>query len=470
LSEQIQAGTNSSASITAGGFNNLNQLTNLSGAGGPMLFAGSLNKFATVSVNSNAAFVSPHTTNFTGYANVTVGTNVVQITATDSYANSATTNYQIVVTNNGVAETLTYDLNGNEVSATTCCSTNTYEWDAADRLTAINSGANRSEFSYDGLGRRVQIVEKVGGSVVIATKFLWCGLELCEARDSTGSSVVKRFFGQGEQISGTNYWFTRDHLGSVRELTDASSSIRARYDYDPYGSRIKLSGDLDADFAFTGHYYHQPSGFHLALYRVYHPAVGRWLSRDPATEEGGLNLYAYVLNDPVSMWDPLGLGPKRRPCPEGYLSTWQTLKEVWKEKGSVDLTVSGGDVLGGEMRLSYDVKTGEVDAGFGLGFGLGFEWSFTGNLNSGEDKGWNVQAEVAGGGQVGGSMLAEESEAGSNFSFGGGYGVGAGGTVTVGYTWVVYDPTAPSAYHDPTLGQYSGGHANLTQTVPVPGK
>lgn len=41
----------------------------------------------------------------------------------------------------------------------------------------------------------------------------------------------------------------------------------------------------------------------------YDPSVGRWLNRDPAGESGGLNLYAYCLNDPVNRFDPLGLSP-----------------------------------------------------------------------------------------------------------------------------------------------------------------
>jgi hypothetical protein len=49
--------------------------------------------------------------------------------------------------------------------------------------------------------------------------------------------VTKRFYGQGEQIGGTAYYSTRDHLGSVRELVDASGATRARYDYDVYGQR-----------------------------------------------------------------------------------------------------------------------------------------------------------------------------------------------------------------------------------------
>ena len=36
-------------------------------------------------------------------------------------------------------------------------------------------------------------------------------------------------------------------------------------------------------------------------------SVTFWLSRDPIAENGGLNLYAYVLNNPINLWDPLGL-------------------------------------------------------------------------------------------------------------------------------------------------------------------
>ncbi len=71
----------------------------------------------------------------------------------------------------------------------------------------------------------------------------WPGM-LAEQRDNTGTNVMKRFFGQGEQVSGTNYYFTRDHLGSVREVTGTSGIILARYDYDPYGRMTPISGAL----------------------------------------------------------------------------------------------------------------------------------------------------------------------------------------------------------------------------------
>jgi RHS repeat-associated protein len=187
-----------------------------------------------------------------------------------------------------------------------------YQWDAENRLVVIsiyvaNSGTtNRSEFTYDGFGRRVQAVEKNNGTVTSTKRFVWAGLELAQER-AANNAVTKRFFGGGEQIGGTNCYFTRDHLGSVREMTDSSGTVRARYDYDPYGRQTKLVGDLDADFGFTGHYVHAPSGLYLTLFRAYNADSGRWLNRDPLGEAGGMNLYGYVGNNPIRHFDPLGL-------------------------------------------------------------------------------------------------------------------------------------------------------------------
>jgi RHS repeat-associated protein len=205
----------------------------------------------------------------------------------------------------------------------------TFEWDAANRLVAINysHSGDRTEFAYDGLSRRTKIVESDGDTKT----FVWGGNTIAEERDATGDNVTKRFFAEGEQRLGGgdagNYYYSRDHLGSVREVTDASGTVQAQYDYDAWGNQVVVTGNMSFDFGYTGHYRHAASNLYLALYRAYDPAMGRWISRDPIAENGGFNLYAYVHNNSVNQWDPLGLKdilvgvvwreyPKNQPTPE----------------------------------------------------------------------------------------------------------------------------------------------------------
>ena len=202
-----------------------------------------------------------------------------------------------------IANGNTYDLNGN---LTDNGAGQTYAWDAANRLISITQGSNVTAFVYNGLGQRVQ--EKLNGTLTKQWVWRLGGAQPAEERDGS-NAVTKRFYGQGEQISGVAYFFTADHIGSIREMVDSTGLIRARYDYDPYGRITKVSGDLEVDFGFTDFYRHQASGLNLTLYRAYDPELGRWLSREPLGEQGpdGPNLYTYVRNDPVNANDPLGL-------------------------------------------------------------------------------------------------------------------------------------------------------------------
>ena len=293
-SEQIDHG------VTAATHNALNQITALSPTG-PIHFEGTVTEPATVTVNGVPAYLDGSNA-FSADVTLSPGTPTVAVVATDGSGNTATRHYQVTV-DSGTSRTLTYDANGN---LTNDGAGKTYDWDAADRLVKITQGSNVTEFVYDGVGQRVQ--EKLAGSVI--KQWVWCDSpQPCEERDA-GNAVTRRFYAAGEQIGSSAYFFTVDHLGSVREMTDATGAIRARYDYDPYGRVTKVSGDLEADFGFTGFYRHQTSGLWLTFYRAYDANLGRWLSRDPIGEDGGIDLYGYVGNNPINLIDLLGLALK----------------------------------------------------------------------------------------------------------------------------------------------------------------
>jgi RHS repeat-associated protein len=141
--------------------------------------------------------------------------------------------------------------------------------------------------------------------------------------------------------------------------------------YTLWGGRTRLSGDLDADFGFTGHYHHAPSGLSLAPYRAYSSEMGRWLSRDPIGEEGGINLYGYVNNNPVGAIDPEGasstlvtgaIGAGIGALVGGGITAWNG--GSWSEIG---MSAGRGAIAGGVAGLTMGIGGGAVAGIFGGG-------------------------------------------------------------------------------------------------------
>jgi len=284
-------------------YNNLNELTGIA-AGGLARFQGSTNKAVkSATINSTIPATLNWSENFTGNAALSTGVNNATVSAVDGGNNTVTNPYKISV-NTGSSQALTNDANGNMTSD----GTNTYAWDAENRLIKITyPGTNNySQFTYDALGRCAKIVETTAGTVTSTKQFVWCGSEMCEARNAS-SAVTAQYFPLGETISGTSLYCTKDALGSNREGTNSSGVIVAQYSYDPYGQVTKLQGSQSSDFQYAGYYYHTPSGLNLTLNRAYSANLGRWINRDPAAEDDGVNLYAYVENDPIDWFDPFGL-------------------------------------------------------------------------------------------------------------------------------------------------------------------
>jgi RHS repeat-associated protein len=291
---RLTAQSGNATSTTA--YNALNQITGISG-GGRLRFSGTTSEAAHVSVQGRAARMLDATT-FTADAEVVPGVNTIPVVATDGNGNRRTNNYQVTVTG-GATRAFVYDGNGNLLDD----GERTHQWDAKNRLIEAKRGADTWQWSYNAFDQRVS--EKKNG--VITKRWVWAGgNQPAEERDAAGN-VTRRFYPQGEQAGTTKSYYTKDHLGSIREVLGANGAVVSSSRYDAWGVRTTQGAQDAASFGFTGHLEHKELGLVFTLYRAYDPATGRWLSRDPIGENGGINLYGYVVNNPVNYVDPLGL-------------------------------------------------------------------------------------------------------------------------------------------------------------------
>ena len=237
------------------------------------------------------------------------------------------------------------------------------EWDAENRLIVISNATSRVEMSYDGYGRRTRIVERNGNGLVRDRRFLWCGLQLAEERDASGANTLKRFSSFGVQnvaspdLPPGDYFLTRDHLGSIREMTSGLGTASV-FDYTAFGESRTLSGSMTSDFGFAGYFQQISTGTLLAPFRAYQPSLGRWLSRDPGAERAGLNLYAYADQDPVNRVDPDGWDSAAAPL----LQNTPGYKAVKNAQAQYDAVKKVGQALDSVVEKGVrKAATGAVD-------------------------------------------------------------------------------------------------------------
>ena len=121
-------------------------------------------------------------------------------------------------------------------------------------------------------------------------------------------------------VDAVTYYFACDANGNIGQVIDwtkttAGDAIVAHYDYDSYGNVVQVTGSYASEnpWRFSTKWFDDETGLGYWGYRYYDPIVGRWLSRDPLEEDGGLLLYVYCGNSPMPCWDPLGMSWWRVP-------------------------------------------------------------------------------------------------------------------------------------------------------------
>lgn len=217
----------------------------------------------------------------------------------------------------------------------------TYTWNGENRLVTVTpvdpqSGDRKLSFTYDYQGRRVSKQSETWNDTTEdwetsdEVAYTYDGWNLI----ATFKSQLSGFIPQSTYLWGTDLSGTLQGAGGVGgllQVTDETGStyspyydangnivgyfdnstgtVAAHYEYGPFGELIRATGSKkdEFNFRFSTKYEDAETGLLYYGFRYYDPQTGRWLSRDPIGERGGLNLYGMVGNNPVNFWDYLGL-------------------------------------------------------------------------------------------------------------------------------------------------------------------
>ena len=236
---------------------------------------------------------------------------------TVSYAANLLNQYTNVAS--AVSITPTYDDDGNM----TAYGDWGFAWNGENRLIAATNATEAVSYAYDYQGR---MIEKTTDSPT--TRYLWDGFNTIAETNANGTrrNVWGLDLSQTQQGAGGVggllavsvaggadpgiFYPAYDANGNITEYVDATGDVAASRTYSPFGETTAATGNADA---FSHWWSTKPwdpvTGFSEYEFRMYNPELGRWLSRDPVDVDGGPNLYAYVLNNPISLVDGDGLFP-----------------------------------------------------------------------------------------------------------------------------------------------------------------
>lgn len=202
-----------------------------------------------------------------------------------------------------------YDSNGNLIRKTDRLTSQSisYVWDVQNQLIEVDNGTDSIAYFYDGLGRRIG--KEVNGN---RTDYFYDGDHILLEQSSGGDLIGIHHHGaQIDQIlaretANDSYYYYADHLGSVRHIIRNADEVSNAYEYDAYGNITSSTGTAHNPFLFTGREYDDETGLYYYRARYYDPQSGRFIAEDPLLFIDGLNINAYVGNNPLNAVDPFG--------------------------------------------------------------------------------------------------------------------------------------------------------------------
>ena len=222
---------------------------------------------------------------------------------------------------------LAYDNLGHLISKTKSDNTDTttYTWNSRNRLSAMSriatttnpttTATTTAAFKYDELGRRIERTvtsSSTNGGQPETTRFVYDGAQVVlEIRNTETASiltglgideVIARYTTAGARV------YLADALGSVIAMGKEDQAITTTYGYSPYGQTNQTTqvGETTANANQYTARENDNTGLYYYRARYYDPVLKRFIAEDPIGLGGGINKWAYVGGDPVSMTDPSG--------------------------------------------------------------------------------------------------------------------------------------------------------------------
>jgi RHS repeat-associated protein len=173
----------------------------------------------------------------------------------------------------------------------------------------IENGEVLGEYVYNAFGQRVKKTTAAGVTVFL---YDFDGNLAAEYPGSPALAVEYLYFGRNclarTDGEGNVYFYYNDGLGTPRMVVDADNTVVWAAEHAPFGkAEVNVNSTITNNLRFPGQYFDAETGLHYNWNRYYDPDTGRYLTPDPIGLAGGINLYAYVTNNPVNYFDPQGL-------------------------------------------------------------------------------------------------------------------------------------------------------------------
>jgi RHS repeat-associated protein len=235
----------------------------------------------------------------------------------------------------------------------------TMVWDAWNRLVEVkhaNTSGTIVTYAYDGLTRRTQSLI-TDPSSPITRHFYYNSAWKCVEERLDNSTDPDRVYYWSSRVGHRDELLRRDRSASSLldetlwclmdyfdpiAVSDGSAAVKERYTYSAFGLasiltpsfESRASTDYDWNFLFHGQFRDvETTGWDNYGYRYYLPQLGRWPSRDPINEVGGVNVFEMSSNSPINRVDVLGLEDRVNPRFMGSVGDIEFTDPLFLKKG-----------------------------------------------------------------------------------------------------------------------------------------